>query len=305
METRPETGAPAMSVVIAAVNEMDLLRNCLRALLSQPRSKEIQIIVVDRLAEPGGAAELGREFPGVLVVPGSGLTIPQMRAKGFREARAPLIAVLEDHTDVVETWLESMLRGHETEAAVVGGSVTNGCFSAVDWAAFFTEYNEHMTPMPAGPVPSLPGNNSSYKRSAVEALGDLFYRGLWETFLHAALAEGGFRFRCERGAEVIHAKPFSFAHFTHQRWHLARSYAGMRIRGLPWSRRIVYIAGSPLLLPLLTVRVVRRIASRPGYGYWGGLARCFPLLLFFLSVWTAAEFVGYAFGEGNSTLKIV
>jgi len=296
---------PALSVVIAAVNEIELLGNCLRALLSQPRSGEIEIIVVDRLAEPGGADALGREFPSVFVVPGEGLTIPQMRAKGFRQARAPLIAVLEDHTDVVETWLEAMLRGHETDAAVVGGSVTNGCFSAVDWAAFFTEYNEHMTPMPAGPVPSLPGNNSSYKRSAVEALGDLFYRGLWETFLHAALAEKGFGFRCERGAEVIHAKPFSFAHFTHQRWHLARSYAGMRIRGLPWSRRIVYIAGSPLLLPLLTLRVVRRVASRPGYGYLLGLARCFPLLLFFLSVWTAAEFVGYAFGEGNSTLQIV
>jgi Glycosyl transferase family 2 len=296
---------PALSVVIAAVNEIELLGNCLRALLSQPRSGEIEIIVVDRLAEPGGADALGREFPSVFVVPGEGLTIPQMRAKGFRQARAPLIAVLEDHTDVVETWLEAMLRGHETDAAVVGGSVTNGCFSAVDWAAFFTEYNEHMTPMPAGPVPSLPGNNSSYKRSAVEALGDLFYRGLWETFLHAALAEKGFGFRCERGAEVIHAKPFSFAHFTHQRWHLARSYAGMRIRGLPWSRRIVYIAGSPLLLPLLTLRVVRRVASRPGYGYLRGLARCFPLLLFFLSVWTAAEFVGYAFGEGNSTLQIV
>ena len=305
METRPPAAAPTLSVVIAAVNELELLRNCLHALLAQPRSSEMQIIVVDRLAEPGGREALASEFPDVVVVPGGGLTIPQMRAKGFREARAPIIGVLEDHTDVAPTWMEAMLRGHETGAAVVGGSVTNGCFSAVDWAAFFTEYNEHMTPMPAGTVPSLPGNNSSYKRSAVEALGDLFYRGLWETFLHAALAEKGFEFRCERGAEVIHAKPFSFAHFTHQRWHLARSYAGMRVRGLPLGRRLVYIGGSPLLLPLLTLRVVRRIAARPGHGYARGLARCFPLLLFFLTVWTAAEFVGYWLGEGDSTLKIV
>ncbi|MGH9441817.1 MAG: glycosyltransferase [Thermoanaerobaculia bacterium] len=304
METAPPA-VPALSVVIAAVNELDLLRHCVRALLSQPRSREIEIIVVDRVAEPGASAALAREFPGTVVVPGPGLTIPQMRARGFRAARAPIIAVLEDHTNVVPTWLEAMLRGHESPAAVVGGSVTNGCFSAVDWAAFFTEYNEHMTPMPQGPVPSLPGNNSSYKRSAVEALGDLFYRGLWETFLHAALAEKGFEFRCERGAEVIHAKPFSFAHFTHQRWHLARSYAGMRARSFSLARRLLFVAGSPLLLPLLTVRVLRRVASRRGHGYGRGLARSLPLLLFFLGVWTAAEFVGYLVGEGDSTLKIV
>src|SRR6266542_1749916 len=143
-----------------------------------------------------------------------------MRAKGLAAARAPVIAMLEDHTNAVPTWADAMLRGHETEAAAVGGSVTNGCFSAVDWAAFFTEYSEHMTPMPEGAVPSLPGNNISYKRSAIEACGDLFSRGVWETFLHKALAEKGFLFRCERGAEVVHAKPFSFSHFAGQRWHL-------------------------------------------------------------------------------------
>jgi GT2 family glycosyltransferase len=295
---------PRVSVVIAAVNELSLLRHCLSALESQAGAGDIEIVVVSRLAD-GGARAIGREFPRAVIVPGDGLTIPLMRAKGLREARAPIIAVLEDHTDVVPTWLEALLRGHETDAAVVGGSVTNGCFTAVDWAAFFTEYNEHMTPMPEGPVSSLPGNNASYKRSAIEACGDLFYRGLWETFLHAALARKGFSFRCERGAEVIHAKPFSFAHFAGQRWHLARSYAGMRARDFPTPRRLLYAAASPLLLPLLTFRIVRRIAARPGHGYWPAFFKSLPLLLVFLSVWTGAEFVGYLAGEGDSSRKVV
>ena len=296
--------APRISVVIAAVNELPLLRNCLKALESQAGADEIEVVVVSRLAG-SGAEKIAREFPRVRVVPGGGLTIPQMRTKGLKETRAPIIAVLEDHTDVVPTWLEALLRGHATNAAVVGGSVTNGCFTAVDWAAFFTEYNEHMTPMPEGPVPSLPGNNASYKRSAIEACGDLFYLGLWETFLHAALAQKGFLFRCERGAEVIHAKPFSFSHFARQRWHLARSYAGMRVRDFSAGKKLFYAAASPVLLPLLMGRILRRIAARPGHGYWPAFFKSLPLLLVFLSIWTAAEFVGYLAGEGDSSRKVV
>ena len=295
--------SPEISVVIAAVNEPELLRDCLQALDGEARAGSIEVVIANR-AGPGVAA-LRRDFPAVVLVDTPGMTIPQMRAEGLKKATAPLVAFLEDHTNVVPTWLASMRRGHETPAAAVGGSVTNGCFTTVDWAAFFVEYNEHMTPMPAGEVRSLPGNNVSYKRSAIEACGDLFYRGLWETFLHAALVEKNFRFRCEAGAEVIHAKPFSFAHFSEQRWHLARSYAGMRVRTFPVWKRLFYAAASPLLLPLLTFRVLRRVRARPGHGYGPALAKCFPLLLFFLSIWTLAEFVGYVWGEGDSSLKVV
>ena len=296
--------APALSVLIPAVNEIGLLRRCLAALESQPRAGEMEVVVTTRL--PGGGAEsIAREFPKVKLVPGDGLTIPQMRAKGLKETRAPLVAVLEDHTDVVPTWGEAMLRGHATGAAVVGGSVTNGCFSAVDWAAFLIEYNDHMTPLPEGPVASLPGNNASYKRSAIEACGDLFYRGVWETFLHQALAAKGLTFRCERGAEVVHAKPFSFAHFAAQQWHLARSYAAMRVRGVPAGRRLLYAAGSPLLLPLFLFRIARSVARRPGYGYFPAFVKSLPLLLLFLSIRAAAEFTGYVAGEGDSSWKVV
>ena len=297
------SASPEISVVIAAVNEPELLRDCLQALDRQAPRGTIEVVIANRWGE--AVTALRKDFPSVVVVDTPDMTIPQMRAEGLKKAHASLIAFLEDHTNVVPTWLPAMRRGHETPAAAVGGSVTNGCFTAVDWAAFFVEYNEHMTPMPAGEVRSLAGNNVSYKRSAIEACGDLFYQGLWETFLHAALAEKGMRFRCEPGAEVIHAKPFSFSHFSEQRWHLARSYAGMRVRGFSLGRRLFYAAASPLLLPLLTYRVVRRVRARPGFGYGAALVKCFPLLLFFLSIWTVAEFVGYAFGEGDSSLKVV
>jgi glycosyl transferase family 2 len=295
--------APVMSVVIAAVNEAVLLRDCLKALDAQAPAGGVEIVVANRSGAE--VAALHKDFPRVLFVDTPEMTIPQMRAEGLKRTTAPIVAFLEDHTNVTPTWLASMRRGHETDAGAVGGSVTNGCFGAVDWAAFFVEYNEHMTPMPQGWVRSLPGNNVSYKKSAITSCGDLFYRGLWETFLHAALAGKGFRFRCESGAEVIHAKPFSFAHFAEQRWHLARSYAGMRVRDFPAWKKLAYAAASPLLLPLLTARVVKRVLGRSGHGYGPALVKSMPLLLVFLSIWTAAEFVGYAWGEGDSSLKVV
>lgn len=293
--------APSLSVVIAAVNEPGLLRNCLRALERQ--GPEIEIVVVTRF--PGAAEAVAAEFPRARVLSGAGLTIPQMRAKGFRQARAPLLAVLEDHTDPVPGWSEALRRGHEAGAAVVGGSVTNGSFSAVDWAAFLIEYHEHMTPIPEGPARSLPGNNCSYRREALEACGDVLDRGLWETFLHEALARRGFGFRCENGAEVVHAKHFSLRHFAEQRWHLARSYAGMRANGYSIGRRLFYAAATPLLPAILTLRIARGVAARPGRGYAGIFLRMLPLIVLFLVIGSLAELVGCLAGEGNSTEKVV
>ena len=298
--------APAsLSVVVPAVNGAEPLRECLRAIESQAESGGIAIetVVISRL--PSGSLEaLAREFPRIRIVPGEGLTIPQMRAKGFSETRAPIVAVLSDQARVVPTWAKALLAGHATSAVAVGGSVTNGCSGAAAWAAFFAEYSEHMTPLPEGDVPSLPGVNVSYKRPTVEACGGLS-GGAWESLLHEALRDMGFAFRCEPGAEAVLVKSFSFGRFASQKWHIARSRAGLRSSRMSGPRRILFAARTALLPPLLTVRIVRRVLARPGQGYGGALLRSLPFLLILVSLWTVGEFVGYLSGEGGSTVKVL
>lgn len=294
----------SLSVVIPAVNGAEPLRECLRALENESVAGGIGVetVVVSRL--PAGSLEsLAREFPGVRIVPGEGLTIPQMRAKGFSTTRAPIVAVLSDQARVVPTWAKAMLAGHSTSAAAVGGPVTNDGAGATAWAAFFAEYSEHMTPLPEGQAPSLPGINVSYKRAAVEACGG-FSGGAWENVLHEALREKGFTFRCEPGAEVVLVKSFSFGRFASQKWHIARSYAGMRSSRASASLRILFAAQTALLPPLLMVRIVRPVLARPGRGYGAAFLRSLPFLLVLLSLWTVGELVGYLFGEGGSTLKV-
>jgi hypothetical protein len=79
----------------------------------------------------------------------------------------------------------------------------------------------------------------------------------------------------------------------------------MRARRLPAGRRLLYAAGSPLLLPLFLFRIARSVAKRPGYGYFPAFAKTLPLLFLFLSIWAAAEFTGYVAGEGDSSWKVV
>ena len=295
--------APSLSVVIPAVAGAGPLRDCLRALASQPHAVETEIVVVSRLPEED-ARLVAREFPQVKVAPGEGLTIPQMRARGIGQTRAAIVAVLGEHVRVLPTWEEAMRRGHATAAAGVGGPVTNGRRGAVAWAAFLAEYSEHMTPIEEGPVSSLPGINVSYKRSAIEACGDLLSRGAWENFLHETLLRKGLTLRCEPGAEAVVTPPASLVRCASQKWHIARSYAGMRARRLSRAARLLFAATTALLPALLTVRIVRRVLARPRRGYGGALAASFPILLLLLSIWTVGEFVGYLFGEGGSTLKV-
>ncbi len=297
-------GPPELSVVIPAVNSFSLLRRTLAALAKQARPGALEIVAVDRLP-PADSDALRRQFPSVRIVPGSGLTIPRMRAAGIRAACGPIVAILEDHMEVAPTWQDAMLRGHAGGAAAVWGSVINGCFSPVDWAAFLTEYSEHMTPVAEESAPGPPGNNVSYKRAAIDACGDAFYSGAWETFVPPEFARRGFVARCVEGAEAVHAKPFSVSHFVSQRWHISRSYSGMRAKELSWPRRIVSAAAAPLLVPLRAWRIARSVARRREMLSRRALPRSLPWIVAFLAVRAAGDAAGYLLGEGGSTLKVV
>ncbi|MEP6767880.1 MAG: glycosyltransferase [Acidobacteriota bacterium] len=297
-------GTPEISIVIPAVNSFSLLRRTLTALTGQPRPGALEIVAVDRLP-PADSDALRRQFPNVRIVSGAGLTIPRMRAAGIRAARGAIVAILEDHMEVAPTWQDAMLRGHAGGAAAVWGSVTNGCFSSVDWAAFFTEYSEHMTPVAEESAPGPPGNNVSYKRAAIDACGEDFFGDRWESFVPPAFARRGFFARCVEGAEAVHAKPFSVSHFVSQRWHISRSYSGMRANDLSWPRRMLSAAAAPLLVPLRAWRIVRSVARRPGTLPRRALPRSLPWIVVFLTVRAAGDAAGYLLGEGGSTLKVV
>lgn len=290
----------ALSVVVPSVNGLPWIEGCLQALsIQQPR---VEAIVVE--ATGAAARELVRQrFPEVLLIERDGpVSVPELRAAGIAAASSQRVAVIEDHVFVRPGWAAALVAAHDAGADVAGGGVENLTTDRLrDWAAFFCEYAGAMAPLPNGEVDALPGMNVSYSRGAIEAMAPLLDEQRWETWIHPHLRRAGMRFVAAPGATVDHAKGFGVREFAGQRWYYSRAHAGERNAQLG-PRRWLYAAGSPLLLPLLYVRLARAVIGKRRH--LGRFAAATPLVLVYLAVWAAGEAVGYALGGGQSILRV-
>lgn len=294
---------PLVSVVIPSVTGLPAIAECLDALMRQDGGVTAQILVVDRCGEKTRALLRGR-FPSVDVVPAEGGTsIPALRAMGMARARGRMVAMLEDHCNVGPGWLRAIARQHEAGALAVGGPVENGCVErTVDWAAFFCEYARFMPPVPRGVVREITGNNSAYDRAALERLGPEARAEVWESFLHERLRAQGVLFHSDPDLAVTHKKSFGFVHFLAQRYHYSRSFAGTRLHGAPWWKRLGYACATPLLPPLLLGRTTLTVARKRRHG--ARFLQAAPVLATFLVSWAVGEAVGALMGPGRSLERV-
>ena len=295
---------PRISVVIASINGRPYIDECLQALERQRGDVASQVIVVDCVG-PSVTNYVRSRHPGVEVIAfDEPQSVPALRAAGILAARGEIIAITEDHCIPEPDWLESLDRAHREFAEVaIGGAVDNAATDrTIDWAVFFCEYSNFISPVDGGFVHDLPGPNVSYKRDRLLSLGDMLQDGYWETFLHWKLEEMGERLRSDPSIRVLHKKDFRFWSFFLERFHYGRAFAGTRNEFVPAGRRLFYLVFSPLLPPLLIQRIARRVWRRRRH--LGAFAMSFPYILLFMAAWAAGEFVGYAIGPGKSALQL-
>ncbi len=295
---------PRLSVVIPSVNGMADLTGCLDALAVDARRTPLEVLVVDRV----GAAlrqEVRVRYPWVRVLDAApGTTIPQLRALAFAEAGAPVVAVIEDHVQVPAGWADQMLAAHAQGEEVVGGAIVNAATDRlVDWAAFLCEYSQLLAPLPSGPVPSIAGNNTTYRRALLDRFREATTSGRWEDHLHEVLRAHGIELHCHPEIAVGHKKHYTVWEYTSQRYLYARSFAGARVRDRSLPGRALYAAAAAVLLPpVLLARIVGRVWSRPPYRPM--LLRSLPLLPVFVAAWAAGEVVGAACGPGDALSRV-
>jgi hypothetical protein len=102
---------------------------------------------------------------------------------------------------------------------------------------------------------------------------------------------------------MLHKKSFGVNEFLGQRYHYARSYAGMRLRQASFGRRLVYAGfAATLLSPMLLGRISRNGWSRKRFRYQ--LVRSLPLLALFTVVWAWGVVVGYLLGPSDSLARV-
>ena len=293
---------PALSVVIASVNGWDLLGPTLRALDAQENRSQLEIVVVDAV---GGdtRSQIRAHRPGVeLIAMDDRVSIPKLRHVGVRHARGSIIAIIEDHGEVDPAWAAAILKAHESPCGAVGGAVENGRSGLVNWAVYFTEYAAYMGPVIEGPALDLPGNNIAYKRPHLLRHAHVLDEGKWESWINDRLRLDGVSLVSTNSAVIRHIKPFQLGYFVAQRFHFARSYAGMRRGDQSWPLRLIYGAGSTLLPVVLLARVTRTVLRKRRH--LPKFAACLPLVAFFLTIGALGEMVGYVLGAGMSLSKV-
>jgi hypothetical protein len=285
------------------VNGLPFIGDSLESLDQQSCRDEIEIILVDRCGD-SVRDFVGQRYPSVKLIKASPeTTIPKLRALAFRETSGDIVAVLEDHCIVESDWARCMIEAHQSEYSVIGGSIENtACDKLIDWASFFCEYSQATKPLPEGEVNILPGNNVSYKRQIIEHFRDVIDAGVWDFTLHEHIKNAGISLYSIPSITVYHKMSASLGWFISQKFHLARSFAGMRFTNSSGFQRVLYGAGSVLLPVILAKRIVTCVWKKGKNRR--ELFLSLPFLLLLLVSWGIGEFVGYIFGPGISSSRV-
>jgi GT2 family glycosyltransferase len=294
---------PKFSIIIASVNGLPFIGDCLASLVKQRGDLEVEIVVVDSTDEKT-RSHITSTFPTVKLIELEGRPgIPEMRSIGMRAAEGEYLVITEDHCIAPENWLEEINRAHNAGYAVVGGGVENGsCMRLVDWAVFLCEYSSFMPPIEAGEVEFVAGNNVSYSRAVISQVDEDVRNDFWEYFLQTELKRKGVKFLSVPAVEIIHKKEFGFFYFLAQRFHYSRSFAAMRRKRSTVSRQFIYLAYMPVSVFHLTWRIITNVRQKRKYRK--ELFLSFPFLAMFMCSYAFGELVGQLFGSGDSLAKV-
>lgn len=298
------TSRPDLTVVIASVNGLPYPLQCLDALAEQRTVAELEVVVAD-CTGPATAAAIRERHPWVRLVTFDGQrSVPALRAAGVAQATGRLVAVTEDHCVPRPEWVRALIDGQRrTGWAAVGGGVEIGATDrAIDWAVYFCEYADLMSPVTAGPARAVPGMNVAYDMDQLDPIRHVFTEGLWENVIHDRIREAGFEIGLDPAVVVDHCKHFTIAMFFSERFHYSRAYAGNRVADANLATRVLWAVKSVALPPLVAFRIVRAVASKRRHGI--RLLRTAHLIALFSVVWSVGELVGYLAGPGDSLVKI-
>jgi GT2 family glycosyltransferase len=294
---------PLLSVIIPSVNGFPELSWCLDAMMKQQPAVASEIFVVDRCGQET-RDEIRRRYPNVQIIEAPADTgIPEMRAMGMRAARGKIIAITEDHCIVPPVWFSQIQQAHAAGYKAIAGPVENGSTERLtDWAVFFCEYAAVMPPGPTGVAPFIAGNNTAYDRDMLRQVDQGTLEKKWEYFLHQQIRRMQIPFYRDAAMTISHKKEFGFWYFFSQRYHYSRSFAAMRTSEAPLLRRFITAAATPLLPPMLLLRMHRSVKEKQRHVKEFYLS--LPIIFPFLISWAWGEAVGALLGPGRSVQRV-
>lgn len=282
---------PDLSVILVTRGDLTVLRLALGFLAAQTVRERMEIIV----AAP---RELPAEDGIRVVVVGEIKTLAGAQVAAIRHARAPVVALGEDHSFPAPDWAEKLLQAHSAGHAAVAPLLLNGNPNTLSsWANYLLHFGRFGDPAVAGVVEWLPWHNTSYKRDILLGFGDqlpLFIAV--EGLLHEALRVQGHTLFLHATTSTRHINFSRFGPFLIQTFCGGHLFSAARARHQrwPWTKRLLYAAATPLIPVVRGVRILRDIAARPQQRPL--LPQVIPLLAAGLAAHALGEMYGNLFG---------
>lgn len=294
-------GDPALSVVIVSPAGFEGVLPILFDIADQTMAERIELLVSTpdlKSFEP-----VGRCFRNLhsfhAIHAGRFSTRGQAAGHAILNARAPVVALTENHAFPLPDWAEVLLRAHQGPWTGVAPSVE--IFNPqTAWSriASFLDYGDWITITESTESTSMPWHNSSYKRDPLIALHDELFTLLEpENLLQERLRAQGHRFFIEARARTRHVGNSTVRTAILAALALGRLFALVRRKNWSMPRRLLYAAAWPLFPIIRLVKLAPRIRS---YNKHFAVAPLLPGIFFLLIATSLGECLGYLGGMGRS-----
>lgn len=297
---------PEMSVIMVTPDNFETIQKTVRYLKAQTVRDQLEIVIVAPSKDNLGIkiSDLKDFLQFRVIEAGVVSSIAKAYAIGIRHARAPLVALAEDHSFPDSGWAEALIKAHRQSWAAVGPAIRNANpYNLVSWADLLIAYAPWLVPAEAGMIDHLPGHNSSYKRSILlEYESKLESMLELESILHWDLKAKGYKLYLEPEAKTSHLNFERLSSWLPAQFYNGRLFASARSRNWFMLHRLLYTTGSPLV-PLIRVSHILRNFRRDN-NKRNLLLKIFPILILGLLVSAFGEMIGYALGTGNSRQKM-
>ena len=215
------------------------------------------------------------------------------RAAGLAAAQGEIIGMLEDRGHPRADWARNLVRLHkETGKNVFGDAIEcQEPVSLLNWTFYVTDFGRYGRPFASGPVAWVSDVNVSYSRKALEATRHIWQERFHEPLVHSFLVDNGDELFLSNELVVNHRRPpVALGHLLSERFQWGRLFGYIRAMQFSTRQRILFIAGSPLIPPLLWLRH-GMLQKRKGRGLRYLMA--LPYVILLTTAWMLGEVWGY------------
>jgi hypothetical protein len=293
---------PLLSVILATDN-YERGRQLIESIMRQTIAERIELVLITSSPDDVRKGVDGNDhFHSIMIVPiDTVVPLSRARARGVHASTAPYIFIAETHAypdpEVCERIVELLSQGW---SLVVPGLRNANPRNGISWGGFLSDYGAWSRVLPAGEIARAPAHNTAFRREVLVGFGERLEQAFgFGDELYLGMKTRGQRIWFEPVAGVEHVNIYRFRHWLKERYLAGILIGGARSKDWRWTRRLMYVAASPLIPFVVLSRIrrgVREVAQREHLP-----AGTLPAIVGGVVLKVAGEVKGYIFGASRES----